>query len=119
MDPRKEAKASGEISNTNTEIILDTLPKSQDTTKTWTRVFNIVQYELINCPDDSSDEETKTQATKYKTIAQLELHKIATWPRLMPYNDMISWALENVDLSTKNICNLQKFVVGSFTTEHF
>jgi hypothetical protein len=119
MAPWKEAKASSESSNPNTNIISDTSPKSQDTTKTWTQVFDILQYELINCPNDSGVEETKTQATKYKTIAQLELHKIATRPRLMPYNDMISWALENVDLSTKNICNLQKFVVGSFKPEHF
>jgi hypothetical protein len=37
----------------------------------------------------------------------------------MPYNDMIGWALENVDLSTMSICNSQKIAVGSFRPEHF
>jgi hypothetical protein len=83
------------------------------------QVFDIIQYELINCPDDSGDEVTETQATRYKYVSQSELHKIATRPRLMPYNDMIGWALENVDLSTRRICNSKKVVVGSFRPEHF
>jgi hypothetical protein len=87
--------------------------------KTWTQVFDILQYELINCPDDSDDEETETQATRYKYVAQSELHKIAMRPRLMPYNDMIGWVLENVDLSTRSICNSQRVAVGSFQPEHF
>jgi hypothetical protein len=119
MAPWKAAKASGESSNPNTDIISDTSPRSQNTTKTWTQVFDILEYKLINCPDDSGDEETETQATKYKIVAQSELHKIATRPRLMPYNDMIGWALENVDLSTRTICNSQKVTIGSFPPEHF
>jgi hypothetical protein len=119
MAPRKVVKASSEISNPNTDIITDTSPRSQNTMKTWTQVFNILEYELINCPDDSSNEEIETQATKYKIIAQSELHKIATWPRLIPYNDMDGWVLENVDLSTTTICNLKKVVIGSFRSKHF
>jgi hypothetical protein len=36
----------------------------------------------------------------------------------MPYNDMIGWALENVDIQTRSIYNSQKVVVGSFRPEH-
>jgi hypothetical protein len=32
----------------------------------------------------------------------------------MPYNDMIGWTLENVDISTRSISNLEKVDVGSF-----
>jgi hypothetical protein len=119
MAPRKTTKASGESSNPNTNVLSDTSPRTIDTVKTWTQVFDILQYELINCPDDSGDEVTETQATRYKYVAQSELHKIATRPRLMPYNDMIGWALENVDISTRSICNSQKVAVGSFRPEHF
>ena len=103
MAPWKTAKASSESSNPNTDVFSYTSPITIDTVKTWTQVFDILQYELINCPDDSSDEGTKTQAMRYKYVAQLELHKIAMWPRFMPYNDMIGWALENVDISTRSI----------------
>jgi len=36
----------------------------------------------------------------------------------MPYNDMIGWALENVDISTKSINNSQKVDVRAFQLEH-
>jgi hypothetical protein len=87
--------------------------------KTWMQVYDIIQYKLINCPDDSGDEVTETQATRYKYVAQSEMHKIATWPRLVPYNDMIGWVLEKVDILTRSICNSQKIAVGSFRPEHF
>jgi hypothetical protein len=69
---------------------------------------------LVNCPDDSSDNEKEDLATKYKIVAQSELHKIAARPRLFPYNDMIGWALEHVDIPTRTIFNPQKIAVGSF-----
>ena len=39
-------------------------------------------------------------------------------PRLLPYNDMVGWALENVDIPTRTIFNSQKATVGSFQPEH-
>jgi hypothetical protein len=82
------------------------------------QVFDILQHKLINCPEESGYEVTETQATKLKYIAQSELHKIAARSRLMPYKDMIGWALENVNVSTRSIHNSQKEVVGSFRPEH-
>jgi hypothetical protein len=78
MAPRKMAKAAGESTSQNTDVLSDTSPRVVDTVKTWTQVFDILQYELINCPEESSYEVTETQATKLKYIAQSELHKIAT-----------------------------------------
>jgi hypothetical protein len=117
MAPRKMIKASGESSNQNTDVLSDTSPRTIDTVKTWMQVFDILQYELINYPDDLGDEVTETQDTKYKYVAQSELHKISVRPRLVLYNDMIGWALQNVDISTRSICNSQKVAVGSFRPE--
>jgi hypothetical protein len=36
----------------------------------------------------------------------------------MSYNDMINWALENIDVQTRSIINHQKVFVGSFLLEH-
>jgi len=36
----------------------------------------------------------------------------------MPYNDIIDWALENIDVSTRSVHNSQKVVVGSFRPKH-
>jgi hypothetical protein len=119
MAPQKVAKAYGESSNPNIDVISDTSPIREYTMKTWMQVFDILQYELINYPDDSGDEDTETQATRYKTVAELELHKITAQPRLTPYNDMISWALEKIYIPTRTICNSQKVAVGYFRLEHF
>jgi hypothetical protein len=81
-------------------------------------VFEILEREIINCPEDSAEEENDTYTTKIRHIAQSELHKIAAWPRLTPYNDMISWALEHVDIQTRSIINHQKVIVISFRPEH-
>jgi hypothetical protein len=77
------------------------------------QVFNILQYELVNYPNDSSENEKEDLSTKYNIVSQSELHKVATRPKLVPYNDMIGWALENVDIPTKTIFNSHKVVVGS------
>jgi hypothetical protein len=104
-------KAVGESSSQNTDVLSDTSPRDVETIKTWTQVCDILQYELINCPEESDYEGTETQATKLKYVAQSELHKIATRPRLMSYNDMIGWALENVDVSTRTIHNSQNLLL--------
>jgi hypothetical protein len=106
------------LSNSWHPLVLDTTPRAIDTAKSWTQVFGILEHALINCPEYSGDEVNKTHATKLRDIAQLELHKIVAQPRLMLYNDMIGWALENVDIQTMRIFNSQKVVVGSFRLEH-
>ena len=77
-------------------------------------MFDIIQHELINCLEDSGDEVTKTHVTKLRDIAESDIHKMVVWPRLMLYNNMIGWAQENVNISTRSICNSHKVVVGSF-----
>jgi hypothetical protein len=36
----------------------------------------------------------------------------------MSYNDMIGWALENIDIQTRSITDHQKVGVGTFRPEH-
>jgi hypothetical protein len=118
MAPRKAPKKSeeaGESSNLDGDVISDTTPHVVDSIKSWRQIFDILEYELRNCPDDFGNEKTEN---KLRDIAESELHKIATRPRLMPYNDMISWALEKTDIQTRSILNHQKVVVGSFRPEH-
>jgi hypothetical protein len=121
MAPRKMLKKNdeaGEGSNPNADVLSDTTPHVVDSIRSWMQIFEILEREVINCPDDSGDETTDKLGTKLRVIAESELHKIATRPKLMPYNDMISWALENTDVQTRSIINHQKVVVGSFRPEH-
>jgi hypothetical protein len=86
MAPWKMVKAVGESSIHNTDVLSDISLRDMETVKTWTQVCYILQYELSNCQEESDYEGTKTQVTKLKYIAQSELHKIATRPKLMTYN---------------------------------
>jgi hypothetical protein len=59
------------------------------------QIFEILEHEVKNYPDDFGNKRTEN---KLRDIAEVELHKIATRPKLMPYNDMINWALMNTDV---------------------
>jgi hypothetical protein len=114
MAPKKIEEA-GESSNLDGDVIYDTTPHVIDSVKSWRQIFENLDYEIRNCPKDFGDKRT---ANKIREIAESELHKIATQSRLMPYNDMISWALEKTDVQTRSILNSQKVVDGSFRPEH-
>ena len=121
MAPRKTSKKNDDVSeglNLNVDIMSDTMPHVVDSIRSWMQIFTILEHEVINFLDDSGDEKNDTQGTKIKIIAESELHKISTWLKLMPYNDMISWVLENTDVQTRSIINHQKVVAGSFSLEH-
>jgi hypothetical protein len=108
MVPRKITKnsdATGEDSSPNANILPDTTLRATDTVKTWKQVFNILECEIINFPEDSAEEEDDTYIAKLKHIAQSEMHKITLCPRIMPYNNMINWVLEHVDIQTGSIIN--------------
>jgi hypothetical protein len=108
MAPKKAPKKS---ENTKEgDIISDTTPHAIDSIKSWTQISEFLEYEIKNSPIDSENH--------FRDIAESELHKIATRPRLMAYNDMINWALEKVDISTRSILNDQGVIVGSFRPEH-
>jgi hypothetical protein len=121
MAPRKMMKktnAAGEGSNPNVGVMSDTIPQVIDSVKSMIQVFEIIEHEIINFPKDYGDEVDDTHGAKLRYIAHSELHKIVVHPRLILYNDMISWALQNVDVQTKSIFNYQKVVVGYFRLEH-
>ena len=113
MVPKKAPKKSEdteEMRNSKGDIISDTTPHAIDSIKSWRQIYEFMDYEIKNSPADSENH--------FWDIAESELHKIATRPWLMAYNDMINWALEKVDIPTRRILNDQVVVVISFRPEH-
>jgi hypothetical protein len=103
-------------SNTNAYIILDTTTRSKDTIKSWKQVYEILEKELCNflCLDDLVEEDDETISANLRHVAKSELHKLVARPKLMPYTDMIGWALEHVDIPKRSIFNYHKTFVDSF-----
>jgi hypothetical protein len=118
MAPRKASKASAEVSGQGSDNVSDTSPRSIDSIRTWSYVSEVLQSDVVNCSDDSSDNEKDDMTTKYKIVVQAEMHKVAARPRLLPYYDMIRWALDHVDIPTRTIISEQKVIVGTFRPEN-
>jgi hypothetical protein len=117
MAPRKAAKANIEVAGQGSDNVSDTSPRSVDSVPSWSFVSDILQSELVNY-SDSDDNEKDDLNTKYKIVVQSGMHKVATRPRLLPYYDMIRWALDHIDLPTRTIMNDQRVTVGTFRPEH-
>jgi hypothetical protein len=106
MAPRKVVRkqdAWGGDSNPNTDVLSDTTLRVTDAIKSWKQVYDILEHEIINCLDDSAEEYDESFSAKLILVSQSELHKIVAWPNIIPYNDMISWALEHVDIQTRSV----------------
>jgi hypothetical protein len=113
MAPKKASKkseATDDSGSIDRDIILDTTPHAVDSIKSWRQIYDLLDYEIRTAPTNSENH--------LRDIAESELHKIAARPWLMAYNNMIHWALEKVDITTRSILNDQAVVVGSFRPEH-
>jgi hypothetical protein len=89
MAPRKASKASVEVSGQGSDNVVDTSPRSIDSVPNWSFVSDVLQAELVDYSDDSSDNEKDDITTKYKIVIQSGMHKVAARPRLLPYYDMV------------------------------
>ena len=114
-------KSNTEAAPPGSDNISDTSSRASGSVATWSSIPGILQRGVINCSE--SDEEDLDVArddmnTKYKAIFQSAMHLVAARPRLLPYPDMIRWALDHIDLPTRTIVSDQKKMVGSFRPDH-
>jgi hypothetical protein len=117
MALRKASKAIVEVSGQGSDNVSDTSPRSVDSVKTWSYISEVLQSELVDVSDDSSDNEKDDLITKYKIVVQAQMHKVAVRPCLLPYYDMVRWALDHVDIPTRTIVNEQRVTIGTFRPE--
>jgi hypothetical protein len=89
MAPRKASKANVEVSGQGSDNVSDTSPRSIDSVPNWSFVSDVLQAELVDYSDDSSDNEKDDITTKYKIVIQSGMHRVAARPRLLPYYDMV------------------------------
>ena len=108
MAPKKAPKKNEDTQEG--DIISDTTPHAINSIKSWTRIFELLEYKLKNVDPDSENH--------LWDIVESKLHKVVARPRLVAYTDMIGWALDKVDIPTRSIQNEQGAIVGSFRPEH-
>jgi hypothetical protein len=109
MAPKKASKKTEEqpendiISNTTAAGIIHNV-------KSWAAIAEKMEDELSYSNNGTDNH--------LRDIAETGLHKVAACPRLLSYTDMVSWALDKVDVPTRSILNEQGAVIGSFRPEH-
>jgi hypothetical protein len=118
MAPRKASKENVEVSGQGSDNVSDTLPQSIDSVPNWSFVSDVLQANLVDYSDDSSDNEKDDITTKYKIVIQSGMHRVAAKPRFLPYYDMVLWELDHVDIPTKTIMNEQKVTIETFRPKH-
>jgi hypothetical protein len=118
MALQKTSKESTEVSGQGYDNVSDTSPRSVDSIRSGSYISEVLQSDVVNCLDDSSDNEKYDMTTKYKIVIQVEMHKVAARPRLLPYYDMIRWALDHVDIPTRTIISEQNVTIGTFRPEN-
>jgi hypothetical protein len=80
MAPRKASKASVEVLGQGSDNVADTSPRSVDSVPNWSFVSDVLQAELVDYSDDSSDNEKDDITTKYKIVIQSGMHKVVAKP---------------------------------------
>jgi hypothetical protein len=118
MAPRKASKANVEVSGQGSDNVSDTSFRSIKSVPNWSYVSDILQAELVDYSNDFSDNEKDDITTKYKIVVQSGMHRVAARPQLLPYYDMVRWALDHVDISTRTIMNEQRVTIRTFRPEH-
>ena len=117
MSPRKEGRKEDSFtkeSNPNADILSNTVARLTYVIKSWKQVYDILEQKISLCFNDSTEEGDESFSTKLSQVAKSKLHRVAAWSKLMPYTDMISWALEHVDIPTRTIYSHQKTIAISF-----
>jgi hypothetical protein len=108
MAPRRGAKANVESTAQGSDNVSNTSPRSDGSVSTWSYITSILQSEAVICSDSDDynyDIEKHDLNTKYKAVVQSRMHLIAARPRLLPYFDMIRWALDHINLPSRTIVN--------------
>jgi hypothetical protein len=118
MAPRKATKANVEVSEQGSDNVSDTSPRIIDSVPNWSYVSDMLQSELVDYSGDSDDNERDDITTKYKIVVQSRMHRVAARTWLLPYYDMIRWALDHVGIPTRTIMDEQRVTVGTFRLEH-
>jgi hypothetical protein len=80
MASRKASKASVEVSGQGSDNVANTSPRSVDSVLNWSFVSDVLQAELVDYSNDSSDNEKDDITTNHKIDIQLGMHKVAARP---------------------------------------
>jgi len=123
----KKSKKTGTISTSVVigQHIVDPGPRKKglisDTTclglgkTTWLSIYNLIEAEEpeVTIVQATADSTWKSDAT-LKDLADSYLHWIAAREQILPYTDVVRWAIEEVPIINRTFCTMDGRVFSSF-----
>jgi len=87
---------------------------------TWQNIYNLVEAEE---PQQTSVQASvgssrKSDAT-LKDLADSYLHRIAAREQILPYTDVVRWAIEAIPITDRTFCTVDGRIFGSFQPNDF
>ena len=87
---------------------------------TWQSTYNLVEAKE---PQETSVEaiagsNRKSKAT-LKDLADSYLHRIAAREQIIPYTDVVRWAIEEIPITDRTFCTVDGRIFGSFQPNDF
>lgn len=101
-----------------TPLFMDTF-SGEEGTSMWEAMYNIVEEEKPRILEMkvTVDGRDSSDASMFETTCSF-LHHIVACPKIIPYIDMVKWAIDEADISDKEFRTKRQEVMGSFTPDN-
>ena len=82
---------------------------------TWQSIYNLVEAKepQLTSVQAAADPTRKSDAT-LKDLADSYLHQIAAREQILPYTDVVRWAVEEIPITNRTFCTIDERVFDSF-----
>jgi len=86
---------------------------------TWQSTYNLIEAEGPNVTvvQATADSTRKSDAT-LKDLADSFLHRIAAREQILPYTDVVRWAIEEIPITNRTFCTIDGRIFGSFQPDN-
>ena len=85
----------------------------------WENIYNLLEaedLEVIEEEKETTDSSEKSENT-LNDLAWSFLHSIASRPRILPYNDLVSWVIESINIIDREFFMATGRMFSSFRAE--
>ena len=85
---------------------------------TWQSTYNLIEAEepKVIVVQATADSTWKSDGT-LKDLADYFLHRIAAREQILPYTDVVRWAIEEIPITNRTLCTIDGRIFGSFQPE--
>ena len=111
--------ASGQTATVSKKGLISDTTCTGLTGTTWQGTYNLLEGEQpeATVTEASVDELRKFEAT-LKDLADSFLHRIAAREQVLPYTDVVRWAIEEVPLTNRTFISKDGRIFGSFKPDY-